>query len=201
MAPLTLAEDLLKLIRRETANARAGLPASIIAKMNALLDRATVEALYEASQAGVEVDLIVRGMCSLRPGVKGMSDRIRVRSIVGRSLEHSRIFQFGNAGSPEVYAGSADWMPRNLFERCEVVFPILQPETRERVLREILGSYLKDNVKARLLQSDGSYVRASRGGAAPFAVQDYLTEIAASVTVVPSQSEGESLSASSNGHV
>ena len=174
VAPITLAEDLIKLIRRETEHARAGRPASIVAKMNALLDRETVEAMYEASQAGVVIDLIVRGMCSLRPGIKGMSERIRVRSIVGRFLEHSRIFLFGNGGEAEIYAGSADWMPRNLFERCEVVFPVLQTDLRERLEREILGAYLKDNVKARLLQADGCYVRAARGGAPAFAAQDWL---------------------------
>ena len=178
VAPITLADDTLELIRKETANAKAGRAAWIIAKMNALLDRATVEALYEASQAGVEIDLIIRGMCSLRPGIKGMSERVRVRSIVGRFLEHSRIFLFGNGGDPLIYAGSADWMPRNLFERCEVVFPVLQPSLRERLREEILGAYLRDNVKARLLQPDGSYVRVQRGGAAPFAAQDYLMSMA-----------------------
>lgn len=185
VAPITLAEDTLELIQKETANAKAGKPAYIIAKMNALLDRATVEALYEASQAGVDVDLIVRGMCSLRPGVKGMSERIRVRSIVGRFLEHSRIYLFGNAGDPQIYAGSADWMPRNLFERCEVVFPIVQMALRERVRNEILGSYLNDNVKARQLQPDGSYVRAPRGGSPPFAAQEYLMGLAATPEPVP----------------
>ena len=107
-----------------------------------------------------------------------MSDRIRVRSIVGRFLEHSRIFLFANAGRTEIYAGSADWMPRNLFERCEVVFPIEQADLRERIQREILGAYLKDNAKARVLQPDGSYVRAPRSGAVPFSAQDYLMSLA-----------------------
>jgi polyphosphate kinase len=144
--------------------------------MNALLDRPTVEALYAASNAGVEIDLIVRGMCSLRPGVKGVSERIRVRSIVGRYLEHSRIFSFANGGNPEVFCGSADWMPRNLFERCEVVFPILDPALAGRLREEILGAYLADNVKARLLQPDGRYVRAQRDGPA-ISAQDQLMEI------------------------
>ena len=176
VAPLTLAPALLQLIERERDHARAGRPAAIVAKMNALLDRATIEALYEASQAGVEIDLIVRGICSLRPGVKGLSERIRVRSIVGRFLEHSRIFSFANDGHPEVYCGSADWMPRNLMERCEVVFPVADPALSARLREEILGSYLKDNVKARLLQPDGQYVRAPRTGAA-LSAQDYLMEI------------------------
>ena len=136
-----------------------------------------MEALYAASQAGVEIDLIVRGMCSLRPGVKGVSERIRVRSIVGRFLEHSRIFSFANGGEPEVYCGSADWMPRNLFERCEVVFPVKSPALAERLREEILAAYLADNVKARLLQPDGEYVRAPKTGA-PFSAQDYLMGLA-----------------------
>jgi polyphosphate kinase len=177
VAPLTLAPSLLKLIARETENARAGKPAAIVAKMNALLDRATVEALYAASNAGVEIDLIVRGMCSLRPGVKGLSERIRVRSIVGRYLEHSRIFSFANGGRWEVFCGSADWMARNLFERCEVVFPVEEPALVERLRGEILAGYLADNTKARLLQADGRYVRAPKDGPI-FSVQDRLMELA-----------------------
>jgi polyphosphate kinase len=176
VAPLTLAPTILQLIARERDNARAGKPAAIVAKMNAMLERATIEALYEASQAGVEIDLIVRGICSLRPGVKGVSEHIRVRSIVGRYLEHSRIFSFANGGHPEVYCGSADWMPRNLFERCEVVFPVADPALSARLRDEILGAYLKDNVKARLLQPDGSYIRAPKDGPA-FSAQDRLMEL------------------------
>jgi polyphosphate kinase len=176
VAPLTLAPTILQLIARERDHARAGKPASIVAKMNALLDRATIEALYEASRAGVEIDLIVRGICSLRPGVKGVSESIRVRSIVGRYLEHSRIFSFANDGHPEVYCGSADWMSRNLFERCEVVFPVDDQALSARLRDEILAAYLKDNVKARLLQPDGKYMRAPRDGAA-FSAQDHLMEI------------------------
>lgn len=172
VAPLTLAADLERLIRREADHARAGKPSGIVVKMNALLDRGCVEALYKASQAGVEIDLIIRGMCSLRPGVPGLSERIRVRSIVGRFLEHSRIFSFVNGGEPEVYGGSADWMPRNLYERCEVVFPVLQPDLSRRLREEILATYLRDNVKARLLQSDGSYIRAPKDGKPPCSAQD-----------------------------
>jgi polyphosphate kinase len=177
VAPLTLADGLVALIEREAAHAKAGRPASIIAKMNGLLDRRTVEALYAASTAGVEIDLIVRGMCSLRPGVMGVSERIRVRSIVGRFLEHSRIFCFANGGKEEIYCGSADWMPRNLIERCEVVFPITQPDIHKRLREEILAAYLADNTKARLLQSDGEYERAPTTGA-PFSAQNYLMRIA-----------------------
>jgi polyphosphate kinase len=147
--------------------------------------------LYAASKAGVEIDLIVRGMCSLRPGMKGLSERIRVRSIVGRYLEHSRIFSFANGGKEEIYCGSADWMPRNLFERCEVLFPVMQPNLVKRLREEILAAYLADNTKARLLQSDGEYVRAPRTGAA-FSAQEYLTRIAEgaaeSVPALPGQS-------------
>jgi polyphosphate kinase len=177
VAPLTLADQLVALIEREAAHAKAGKPAAIIAKMNGLIDRRTVETLYAASQAGVEIDLIIRGMCSLRPGVKGLSERIRVRSIVGRFLEHSRIFSFANGGKEEIYCGSADWMPRNLVERCEVVFPVTQPDLHKRLREEILAAYLADNTKARLLQPDGEYVRAPRVGA-PFSVQDHLMRVA-----------------------
>jgi polyphosphate kinase len=177
VAPLTLADRLVALIDRETTHAKSGKPAAIIAKMNGLIDRRTVEALYAASQAGVEIDLIVRGMCSLRPGVKGLSERIRVRSIVGRYLEHSRIFCFANGGKEEIFCGSADWMPRNLVERCEVVFPVTQSDLHKRLREEILDAYLRDNTKARLLQPDGEYVRAPQT-AQPFSVQDYLMQIA-----------------------
>ncbi|HTC76298.1 MAG TPA: polyphosphate kinase 1 [Edaphobacter sp.] len=177
VAPLTLADRLVALIEREAAHAKAGRPAYLIAKMNGLIDRRTVEALYAASQAGVEIDLIVRGMCSLRPAVKGFSERIRVRSIVGRFLEHSRIFCFGNGGKEEVYCGSADWMPRNLVERCEVLFPVTQADLHKRLRDEILAAYLADNTKARLLQPDGEYVRAPRVGE-PFSAQDHLMRLA-----------------------
>ena len=178
VAPLTLAPKLLTLIDREAEHARQGRAAGIIAKMNALLDRATIEALYAASKAGVQIDLIIRGMCALRPGVTGLSENIRVRSIVGRFLEHSRIFSFANGGQSEVYCGSADWMPRNLFERCEVVFPVVAHDLSNRLQNEILGSYLKDNTKARLLQPDGTYIRAPRTGQR-FIAQEHLMELAA----------------------
>jgi polyphosphate kinase len=145
--------------------------------MNGLLDRRIVEALYVASQAGVEIDLIIRGMCSLRPGVKGLSERIRVRSIVGRFLEHSRIFSFANGGDETIYCGSADWMPRNLVERCEVVFPVTQPDLQRRLREEILAAYLADNTKARLLQPDGEYVRAPQVEPS-FSAQDFLMRVA-----------------------
>src|ERR1700704_2138138 len=159
VAPLDLAERCIGLIDREAEHARAGHPARIVAKMNSLLDKSIVQALYGASQAGVKIDLIVRGICSLRPGIRGLSERIQVRSIVGRFLEHSRIYHFENGGEPEVYLGSADWMPRNLHERVEVLFPLKNPRLKDRVRHEILAAYLADNVKSRFLQKDGRYLR------------------------------------------
>ena len=150
VAPLDLAEKSLGLIERESEHARQGRPARIIAKMNALLEVNVIQALYRASQAGVDIELLVRGMCALRPGIRGLSDRIRVRSIVGRFLEHSRIFYFENGGEPEVYIGSADWMNRNLHERVEVLFPLKNPLLRDRVVHEILAAYLADNVKVEI---------------------------------------------------
>jgi len=162
VAPLNLAEHVLAMIAREAEHARHGRPAHIIAKMNALLDKNVVRALYEASQAGVKIDLIVRGICALRPGVRGLSHNIVVRSIVGRFLEHSRIYYFANGGQEEIYLGSADWMPRNLYERVEVLFPVKDELLRQRIRQEILESYLADNLKSRILQRDGSYIRAWR---------------------------------------
>ena len=178
MAPVTLAEDLLGLIAREAEHARAGRPAAIIAKMNALLDGKTIDALYEASGAGVQIDLIIRGMCALRPGVPGMSENIRVRSIVGRLLEHSRIFWFANGGVAEVFAGSADWMPRNLYERCEVVFPVTDEKACRRLRDEILAAYLRDTAKVRTLGQDGEYHRP-RPPARLFSAQQMLMDLAA----------------------
>ncbi|MDQ1389100.1 MAG: polyphosphate kinase [Acidobacteriaceae bacterium] len=189
VAPLDLAEKVISLIDREADHARQGRPGRIIAKMNALLDKNVVQALYRASQAGAEIDLIVRGICSLRPGVRGLSDRIRVRSVVGRFLEHSRIYYFGNGGEEEIYTGSADWMPRNLYERVEVLVPLRDEFIRERVRHEILDAYLADNRKARILLGDGTYIRTwqpVRGkrnrkpptGAAAFTAQDFLITVA-----------------------
>jgi polyphosphate kinase len=180
VAPLTMAESFLGLIRREAEHARAGRPAHIVAKMNSLVEPTIVEALYTAAQAGADVDLIVRGISIIRPGVKGLSERISVRSIVGRFLEHSRIFHFANGGNDEIYLGSADWMPRNLFERCEVVFPVRDPAALARIHDEILPAYLADTVKARRQQADGSYIRASKAlkGEPPFSAQDFLMRLA-----------------------
>ncbi len=180
VAPLTMAESFLGLIRREADHARAGRPAHIVAKMNALLEPSVIEALYQASQAGVEIDLIIRGISIIRPGVKGLSDHVRVRSIVGRFLEHSRIFHFANGGDDEIYLGSADWMPRNLFERCEVVFPVRDAAAKARIHDEILPAYLADSVKARIQQADGRYRRASKSSkdARAFSAQDFLMQLA-----------------------
>jgi len=189
VAPLDLAEKTLALIEREAEHARQGRPAHIIAKMNALVDKKVIMALYRASQAGVEIDLLVRGICGLRPGVRSVSDRIKVRSIVGRFLEHSRIYCFANGGEEEVYIGSADWMPRNLYERVEVLTPLKDPMARERVYQEIVGAYLADNMKTRILSKDGSYRRiwqspsARRSskppsGSAAFNAQDFLIALA-----------------------
>jgi polyphosphate kinase len=189
VAPLDLADKCIALIDREAEHARQGKPAHIIAKMNALLDKTIIQALYRASQAGVQIDLIVRGICALRPGVRGVSENIRVRSIVGRFLEHSRIYYFGNGGEEEIYIGSADWMPRNLYERVEVLVPLRDERLRQRVRHEILDAYLTDNRKARVLLKDGSYIRAWQPlhgkrnrrpptGVAAFSAQDFLIGVA-----------------------
>jgi polyphosphate kinase len=167
VAPLALREDLTALIRREIAHRNAGRPASIFAKCNSLTDTALIEELYAASAAGVPITLIIRGVCSLRPGVPGLSENIGVASIVGRFLEHSRVYVFSNAGSEAMYVGSADLMHRNLNRRVEVLFPIEDPQLRARIHSEILENAVADNTKIRWLQADGSYARPSANGALP----------------------------------
>lgn len=157
IAPINLREKMLELIKRETENARRGIPAKIVAKVNRLADVEIIKALYEASQAGVQIDLIVRGICMLRPGVEGLSENIRVRSIVGRLLEHSRVYHFANGGEDEVYLGSSDWMPRNLDRRVEVITPIECATLKKYLKDEFLTAYLQDKVKARELRADGTY--------------------------------------------
>ncbi len=157
VAPYNLHRRLLELIGREAANAAAGRPARVIAKMNALVDKGTIEALYRASAAGVQIDLIVRGICCLVPGMPGLSENIRVRSLVGRYLEHARVYYFENAGDPLVYAGSADWMPRNFFRRVEAVFPVSDPDCRRRLIKEILPMELRDTVNTQELGNNGAY--------------------------------------------
>src|SRR5437762_3768831 len=162
VSPVNLREKLTEMIERETGHAKAGRPARIVAKLNRLADANIIQCLYEASQAGVSIDLIVRGICMLRPGVAGLSENIRVRSIVGRFLEHSRIMYFANDDKEEVYIGSADWMVRNLDHRVEVVCPVDDPELRN-YLKRVLDVYLRDNLNARELSADGFYQRVSRG--------------------------------------
>lgn len=166
VAPLWLRGKFLRLIGRETMHARAGKKASIMAKMNSLCDKDIIAALYEASCAGVKIRLVVRGICSLKAGIPGLSENIEVRSIVGNFLEHSRIFIFENDGCEEIYMGSADWMPRNLDRRVEILFPVLRPELKERV-RHIMELELADNMKAHVLMPDGTYEKPDRRGKAP----------------------------------
>ena len=161
VAPWHLADRIIALIDRERRHAQAGMPARIIAKLNAIVDPAAIEALYAASRAGVRIDLIVRGICCLRPGIAGRSENIRVISIVDKFLEHSRIFYFQNNESPDVFLSSADWMPRNFRRRVEIMFPIQDPRLQNRIVDGILGVSLMDNVKARILQSDGTYRRVT----------------------------------------
>ncbi len=159
VAPFDLEVRLLELIEQEIKNAAAHKPARIIAKLNSLVAEEIIEKLYEASRAGVKIDLIVRGICCLRPGVANLSENIRVISIVGRFLEHSRIYYFENSGEPKIYLSSADWMPRNFERRVEVAFPVEAAELRDELVNDVLPSFLKDRVKARELQPDGTYVR------------------------------------------
>ena len=163
VAPFELHARLLKLIERESENARRGLPARIIAKLNSLAEPQTIQALYRASQAGVKIELIVRGLCCLRPGLKGLSQNITVRSIVDRFLEHSRVYYFENACQPQVFISSADWLPRNFFRRIELAIPIEDGVLRERLINEVLAVSLGDNTQARFLQANGEYRRATPG--------------------------------------
>ncbi len=161
VAPTSLRQRVIALIDRERRHAEEGMPSRIIVKMNALVEPSVIDALYGASQAGVPIDLAIRGTCCLRPGVPGVSENIRVISIVDKFLEHSRIFYFENAGQPELFLGSADWMPRNFFRRIEVMFPVVDPRLKRRITGEILETVLADNVKARVLQPNGAYTRRS----------------------------------------
>jgi polyphosphate kinase len=171
-SPFTLHARLLELVRRETGRGGAG---RIVARMNALTEPQIIEALYDASRAGVQIDLVVRGTCVLRPGVPGISENIRVRSIVGRFLEHPRVWCFGDGASAKVYCSSADWMERNFFRRVEIAFPILDPRLRDS-LRSDLAAYLSDNSEAWLLAADGTYERAPAGEGPVFSAQSRLLE-------------------------
>lgn len=175
LAPLWLKDKFLYLIRREQTHAEAGRKAHIIAKMNSLCDKDMIEALYEAAAAGVQIDLIVRGICCLKTGLPGMGNRITVRSIVGNFLEHSRIFYFANDEHPEIYCGSADWMPRNLERRVEILFPVEAPALKEELLH-ILTVQLEDTVKASVLQPDGSYVKIDRRGKKAVCAQEQFEQ-------------------------
>ncbi len=178
LAPFALQKEIIRAIRNEAAIARQGRPARIIAKMNALVDESVISALYTASNDGVKIDLIVRGACALRPGVPGLSENIKVRSIVGRFLEHSRIYYFRNELKHDVYLASADWMNRNLFRRVEVAFPVLDRKLKQQVITQGLNPYLKDNMNAWQLSSDGTYYRRRlRGKQLPFSAQRYLAQL------------------------
>jgi polyphosphate kinase len=170
IAPVALRRRFGKLVSREMGHARRGQPARIIIKSNAITDPGIVRLLYRASQAGVVIDLIIRGVCVLRPGVPGVSERITVRSIVGRFLEHSRIWHFENNGEPEVFIGSADLMERNLNKRVEAVCPVRDTELTQFIRHVVLEAYLRDNVRARVLQADGSYIPVE-GDGPPFDAQ------------------------------
>ena len=175
VAPIWLRDKFLKLIEREKDNAKAGKPAHIIAKMNSLCDQKIIAALYEASAAGVKIELIIRGICCLKVGIPGISENISVRSIVGNFLEHSRIFYFLNNGQEELYMGSADWMPRNLDKRVEILFPVLDEKLKKEV-KHILDIQLADNVKAHVMQADGSYGKIDKRGKTLLIAQDYFCE-------------------------
>jgi polyphosphate kinase len=175
VAPLNLRERMTALIEREAEHARRGKSARIIVKLNSLTDIGIIRALYAASQAGVSIDLIIRGVCMLRPGIAGVSENIRVRSIVGRFLEHSRIFYFANGGEEEVFIGSADYMSRNLDRRVEVLAPVRDKALNKYLKENVLDAYLRDNVKARSLLPDGSYTRIeAETGTENFDCQTYF---------------------------
>jgi polyphosphate kinase len=176
LAPVSMRERMIELIEREQRHAQAGLPARIVVKMNALVEPSVIDA---ASRAGVEIDLLIRGICCLRPGVPGLSEGIRVQSVVDKFLEHSRIFYFDNKGDPDVFLGSADWMPRNFFRRIEVMFPVEDPRHRQRVIQEVLATSLADTRKARFLQPDGSYLPVPlESGVEPVRSQAVFQELA-----------------------
>jgi polyphosphate kinase len=194
VAPNDLQRRTLQLIDEQTQRAIEGRPARIFAKTNALVDHRVIEALYRASQAGVPIDIVDRGICCLRPGLPGISETIRVRSIVERFLEHSRIYVFGPDSEAQVYLASADWMPRNFYRRVEVMFPVESPELKERILHEIIPAYLLDNVKARALQPDGSFIRVQPAeGATPYRCQERLLALHPTAAAVDARIGG-------NGH-
>jgi polyphosphate kinase len=177
-SPFTLHANVIRAIENETARARNGEPARIVAKMNALLEPKVIAALYEASQAGVEIDLLIRAVCALRPGIPGLSEHIRVRSIIGRFLEHHRVFYFWNGGQEDIHLSSADWMDRNFFRRIETCFPVLDEKLKKRVINEGIAPYLKDSLQAWEMQPDGSYRKRPRRGRG-YSAQDHLLKLLA----------------------
>ena len=175
-APFTLHKHLLEQIEHETGHALHGRPAHIMAKMNALVEPNIIRALYRASQAGVKIDLIIRGVCCLRPGIPNVSENISVSSVVGRFLEHSRVFYFHNNGDIKLYCASADWMDRNFFRRVEIAFPIEGKMLRKRLLQETLTGYLQDDAQTWILRSDGQYQRVDSGNRKPYSIQMALLQ-------------------------
>ncbi|MCA9268853.1 MAG: polyphosphate kinase 1 [Planctomycetales bacterium] len=183
VAPEDLHRRTIQLIEEQTRLAEQGAPARIFAKLNALVDRRTIEALYRASQAGVPIDLVIRGICGLRPQIPGLSENIRVISIVDRFLEHSRVYVFGADDNAQIFLASADWMPRNFYRRVEVMFPVESPPLKSRILQEIIPAYLKDNVKARVLGPDGTYERVrAEAGDPPYRSQEELLKLHLALT-------------------
>src|SRR4030095_8916718 len=180
-SPFTLHKRMIEAIRNEARIASEGRPARIVVKMNALLEPGVIDELYAASKAGVKVDLIVRGVCALRPGIEGLSENIRVRSVIGRFLEHSRIFYFLYEGEDGVYLASADWMERNFFRRIEVCFPVLDPKLKQRVIKEGLRVYLADNSQAWVMDADGHYQRRKVRGRLARPAQEQLLALLAAV--------------------
>jgi polyphosphate kinase len=200
VAPTDLQRRTIELIEEQAERARQGQPSRIFAKLNAVVDHRVIEALYRASQAGVPIDIIDRGVCGLRPGLPGISENIRVRSIVDRFLEHSRIYVFGPDSDAKVYLSSADWMPRNFYRRVEVMFPIEAAELKDRVLHEIVPAYLLDSVKSRLLQPDGTYLRIQPApGEPPYRCQERLLSLRPSSLPEREARAAFALAASGNG--
>jgi polyphosphate kinase len=196
IAPSDLKRRTLELINEQTRRAREGKKARIVAKLNSLVDRQTIEALYEASQVGVPIDLLIRGICCLRPGLPGISENIRVFSIVDRFLEHSRILVFGEGSKEQVFFSSADWMPRNFERRVEAMFPIEAEDLRRRIVEEIIPTYLHDNQHTRVLQSDGTYSRATADDDVPHRAQGELLAQAAARDGILAQKQPGALAAS-----
>jgi len=196
VAPLGLQEAILGLVHRERDHAVAGRPARIVAKMNSLVDADVIQALYRASQAGVQIDLLVRGVCCLRPGIPGVSENIRVRALIDRFLEHARIYSFENGGEREVYCGSSDWMPRNFRRRVEVLFPVVEPALKQRIGDEILQTMAADNVKGWLLGNSGRYERVSRTSSeTPLRSQERFIELARQASLVQESMQPRGLKA------